>query len=232
MANTSNKALWHIFSSVKQVSDLVQLQLVYQTPFLIPYAQTLEHSTYQPRFLAMAIDLGNCFPTHQYAQPKKYKEFIHTVARLCPPIVRIAVGLKALSSSFYRNLLDLHQQGYLQQLQSLSDFSYPEAHVSEMNYYCLAVAMKASLTRVSIAKNPSSKLFGDHQSEMNMREHLKAFPRLKQLDASYKGEGFLYGADVFIAKCIAPTVSIHAYLTDFGDFRLLPFDLNTVKRQP
>ncbi|CAO3636248.1 unnamed protein product [Mucor fragilis] len=98
----------------------------------------------------------------------------------------------------------------------------------------MTAAMKASLTRVSIAKNPSSKLFGDGPSEMNMWEHLKAFPRLKKLDVSYSIDGFLCELDDFITKCVAPVVHIHLCLTGFSN-RLLVWplvDLDAMKPRP
>ncbi|KAF1796522.1 hypothetical protein V8B55DRAFT_1469585 [Mucor lusitanicus] len=240
-----NEVLWLIFTAIEKTNDLVQLQqvckhwshLAYQrlyhtacidqTPFLMPYARTLQHSTYQPRYLVMAIDLGNYFPTSDGARSGKYKKFIHRVARLCPYIVRITAGLNAPSKSFYQAVLELHQQGYLQHVQCLPDFSYKDAYKSETEYYRLVTAMKASLTRVSIAKNPFSKIYG-HHPEINLWEHLKTFPRLEELGVSYKDDGFLYEADAFIAKCIAPAVNIHVHLKGFSEFLSEPLDLVTM----
>ncbi|KAL9542065.1 hypothetical protein MBANPS3_008797 [Mucor bainieri] len=249
-----NEVLWLIFTGVENRSDLVQLQLVCkhwsylayqrlyhtasidQTPLLRPYTETLEHSTtpYQPHLLVMAIDLGDYFPTQCYSRSERYKTFVHAVARLCPHITRIKAGLKAPSKSFYRDVRSLHQEGYFQHMEQLPDYSYAEAYESESEYYRLVVAMKASLTHVSIAKHPfSSKALWDERFETNMWQQLRAFPRLEQLNVSYRNEGFLHEADAFITKCVAPTVSIHAHLTGFSHhLARQPLDFDAVIPQP
>lgn len=155
-----------MFKNANSKEDLIQLQLVCknwstvaikefygniilsddQVPSLM---KTLIESKNEPRLYVKSISLALAF-CFLRNRNYNYDNFL-TVLRLCPNINCIRSNQWNISKGLYANILKLHSQGYLQQLQYIPDLEYRFSRFKHNDMYdTVAFALKSTLNYLII----------------------------------------------------------------------------------
>lgn len=224
-----------VFKNANSKEDLIQLQLVCknwstvaikefygniilsddQVPSLV---KTLIESKNEPRFYVKSISLALAF-CFLRNRNYNYDNFL-TVLRLCPNINCIRSNQWNISKGLNANILKLHSQGYLQQLQYIPDLKYRFSRFKHNDMYdmydTVAFALKSTLNYLIITTPRPRKLekSSPNTSEINLLQHLQGFPRLKRLSVSTVANELLFETLMYTHKCADTLINLELELAN------------------